>query len=164
MSENKLNNVLNLVRLAIVAALYAVMTILIAPLSYGPIQLRFSEMLVLLCFYRKDYAISLTLGCFIANLLSPFGLDILFGTLGTATAVFFMYHTRNVYLAGIIPVITNALFVGFELYLYGEPLWFSVGTVAIGELIAMVIGIVFAKTVLERPQILKLIGSTRNSQ
>lgn len=161
MRKNEISKVKNLTRIAVIAAVYALLTLLIAPLSYGAIQFRFSEILVLLCFYRKDYAISLTLGCFIANLLSPFGLDIVFGTLGTAAAVFFMYYFRNIWLAALLPVITNGIIVGFELYLYGEPLWFSMGTVALGELAVMIIGVVLFKTVLERPHIMSLIGSTK---
>lgn len=161
MSKNEIFNVKNMVRLALVAALYAVMTLLIEPLAYGPIQFRFSEILVLLCFYRKDYGVALTLGCFIANLLSPYGLDIIFGTMGTVAAVFLMYYMKNIYLAALLPIITNGIFVGTELFIYGEPLWFSMGSVALGELAVMVVGVLIFKALIERPYILKIIGSTK---
>ena len=161
MSKNEIFNVKNMVRLALVAALYAVMTLLIEPLAYGPIQFRFSEILVLLCFYRKDYGVALTLGCFIANLLSPYGLDIIFGTMGTVAAVFLMYYMKNIYLAALLPVITNGIFVGTELFIYGEPLWFSMGSVALGELAVMVVGVLIFKALIERPYILRIIGSTK---
>lgn len=161
MSKNEIFNVKNMVRLALVAALYAVMTLLIEPLAYGPIQFRFSEILVLLCFYRKDYGVALTLGCFIANLLSPYGLDIIFGTMGTVAAVFLMYYMKNIYLAALLPVITNGIFVGTELFIYGEPLWLSMGSVALAELGVMVVGVLIFKALIERPYILKIIGSTK---
>lgn len=161
MSKNEIFNVKNMVRLALVAALYAVMTVMIEPLAYGPVQFRFSEILVLLCFYRKDYGIALTLGCFIANLLSPYGLDVIFGTLGTAAAVFLMYYMKNICLAALLPVITNGILVGLELFIYGEPLWISVGTVALGELAVMIIGVLLFKAVAQRPYILKIIGCTK---
>lgn len=161
MSKNEIFNVKNMVRLALVAALYAVMTLMIEPLAYGPIQFRFSEILVLLCFYRKDYGVALTLGCFIANLLSPYGLDIIFGTLGTVAAVFLMYYMKNIYLAALLPVITNGILVGLELFIYGDPLWVSMGTVALGELAVMVIGVLIFKALVERPYILKIIGCTK---
>lgn len=162
MQKNEIFNVQNMVRLAMVAALYAVMTVLIEPLAYGPIQCRISEILVLLCFYRKDYGVALTLGCFIANLLSPYGLDIIFGTLGTAAAVFLMYYMKNIYLAALLPVITNGILVGIELNIYGEPLWFSMGTVALGELAVMVVGVLLFKLVLEKSShFMKLIGNTK---
>ena len=71
MPKNEIFQTKNLVRLALVAALYAALTLALPGLSFGAIQFRFSEILVLLCFYRKDYSISLILGCFIANCFSP---------------------------------------------------------------------------------------------
>lgn len=164
MSKNEILNTKNIVRLALVAALYAAMTLAIPGLSFGPIQFRFSEILVLLCFYRKDYCVSLTLGCLIANLFSPFGLyDIIFGTLATAVAVIPMFYMPNIWLAALLPVISNGLIVGFELFLCGEPLWVSMGTVALGELVVIVvIGAPLFKLALERSKpFMKAIGANR---
>ncbi len=161
MSKNEIFNVKNLVRLALVAAMYVALTLLIEPFSYGIINFRFSEVLMLLCFYRKDYGVALTMGCFIANIFSPNGLDIILGTLGTAAAAFLMYYMKNVYLAALLPVLTNAILVGIELHIYGEPLWFSIGSVALGELCVMVIGLVVFKALFERSFMLKLIGCTK---
>ena len=74
MPKNEIFQTKNLVRLALVAALYAALTLALPGLSFPAIQFRFSEILVLLCFYRKDYSISLILGCFIANCFSPMAL------------------------------------------------------------------------------------------
>lgn len=72
------------VKISVVAAIYVVLTFAIAPISYGPIQVRISEILVLLAFYDKRYIVSLTIGCLFANMLSPLGMaDIIVGTLGT---------------------------------------------------------------------------------
>ncbi|MEG0615185.1 MAG: QueT transporter family protein, partial [Oscillospiraceae bacterium] len=57
--------------IAMVAAAYFALTVLITPLSYGMVQFRFSEILVLLCFYKKDYCYSMAVGCLLANLFSP---------------------------------------------------------------------------------------------
>ena len=165
MSRNEIFQTRNLVRLALVAALYAALTLAIPGLSFGAIQFRFSEVLVLLCFYRKDYSIALILGCFIANLFSTFGLyDIIFGTLATAAAVVPMYYMKNIYIASLLPVVANGLIVGFELYLCGEPFWFSAGTVALGELVCVCVnGILLFKVIFEKNRFLmrNLIGSTR---
>ena len=164
MQKNTLSNILNLVRLALVAAMYVALSLMIQPLIYGPIQFRFSEFLVLLCFYRKDYSVSMILSCFIVNLFSPFGLyDIIFGTLATAVAVLPMYYMKNVYIASLLPIICNGVIVGFELFLCGEPLWFSMATVALGELVVVgILGCVIFKNLFERfPVMLKIIGSTR---
>lgn len=166
MQKNEIFNVKNLTRLALVAAAYVALTLAIYPLEYGPIQCRVSEILVLLCFYRKDYAPALTVGCLIANLFSPYGLlDVILGTLATAIAVFPMYYTKNIWLAAILPIVSNGIIVGFDLFLCGEPLWFSMGTVALGELIAVgIVGTVIFKFVLERNHaFMRIIGSTRKT-
>ncbi len=152
MSKNEIFNTKNLVRMSLVAALYVAMTLAIQPLAYGPVQFRVSEILVLLCFYRKDYCVPLTLGCLIANLFSPFGLyDIIFGTLATAVAVFPMYRVKNIWAASLLPVVSNGLIVGLELFLCGEPFWFSAATVALGELVVItVVGCALFRFALER--------------
>lgn len=164
MSKNEIFNIKNIARLAIVAALYAAMTLAIPGLSFGAVQFRFSEILVLLCFYRKDYCVSLTLGCLIANLFSPFGLyDIIFGTLATAVAVIPMFYMPNIWLAALLPVVSNGIIVGFELFLCGEPLWFSMGSVAVGELVVVgIIGAPLFKFALERSKpFMNAVGANR---
>ena len=80
----KNNTTKRLVRTAIIAALYAVITLVLAPISYGNIQFRVSEIMVLLAFFDPFYIGGLTLGCFIANMLGPNGLpDMIFGTFAT---------------------------------------------------------------------------------
>ena len=156
----------NLTRLALVAAMYTALTLAVPALAYGAIQLRFSEILVLLCFYRRDYSAALILGCFIANLFSPLGwYDLVFGVAATVIAVLPMYYFRNVFLAALLPVVSNGILVGIELRLIGEPLWFSMGTVALGELAVMTAGAVIFRFVFEKnAPLMKLIGSTRSTQ
>lgn len=55
------------------AALYAVLTVAIAPLSYGPIQLRMSNLIKPIALFDPAFAISLAIGTGMANLFSPFG-------------------------------------------------------------------------------------------
>ena len=108
---------LRLARIAISAALYAVMSLAVYPLSFGAVQIRFAEMLVLLCFFNKDYAYAMILGCFIVNLFSPLGIiDVFFGTLGTAFAVVAIRYAKRMYLA-IIPPVVASILVALELYI-----------------------------------------------
>lgn len=165
MQKNEIFNVKNLTRLALVAAMYVALTLAVPALSYGAIQCRFSEILVLLCFYRRDYSAALILGCFIANLFSPLGwYDLVFGVAATAIAVLPMHSLGNVFLAALLPVVSNGILVGVELHLIGEPLWFSMGTVALGELAVMALGAAVFKTVFEKnPSLMRLIGSAKKS-
>ena len=72
---------------AMIAAVYAVLTILISPIAYGAVQMRLTEIIVLLACYNKKFIPGLTIGCLLANLASPMGLyDICFGTAATFIA------------------------------------------------------------------------------
>lgn len=132
----------------IIAAIYVVLTMVTFPVSFLGIQFRIAEILVLLCFFRKDYAFGLTIGCVLANLFSSLGfIDCVFGGLATLLSCLLIGYCRHLAIAILIPVIVNGFVVGYELYQFlQEPFWISVGTVALGELAVMVVGyaIVFA--------------------
>ena len=73
---------------ALLAAIYVVLTVAIAPFSYGSIQFRISESLSQLVVFSKKYWFPITLGVAIANIFSPLGIvDVFFGTLGTGLAL-----------------------------------------------------------------------------
>ena len=75
-----------------------------------------------------------------------------------------MYYFKNVFLAALLPVVSNGILVGIEIWLLGDPLWISMGSVAVGELIAMTVGAGIFKFVFEKNQpLMRLIGSTRNT-
>ena len=136
-----------LTRTALIAAIYAVVTLAIAPFAYGSIQFRVSEILVLLAIFDPLYIGGLTLGCLIANLLGPNGpMDVIFGTLATFISVYAIYLTGKLIknykikllVASIWPTIFNGLIIGCMLNkLYGLPLILSVGEVALGELVVI---------------------------
>ena len=138
-----------LTRTAIIAAIYAVTTVAIAPFAYGNIQFRISEILVLLALFDPLYINGLTLGCLIANILGPNGLmDIIFGTLATFISVCSIYFTGKIIknykikliLSSIFPTIFNGLIIGWMLNkLYGLPLFLSMGEVALGEFVVVTI-------------------------
>jgi uncharacterized membrane protein len=121
---------------AAVAAIYFVLTVILAPYSYMGIQFRISEMLVLLCFWRPDFVLGVTLGCFLANTLSSLGpWDMLFGTLATlVSALGVAYLSPRLWFACLYPIAVNAFAVGAELYfLLGLDYWMQTGLVCLGE-------------------------------
>ena len=87
------NKIQTLVFNAVIASIYVVFTLVFAPFSYSTkllfIELRISEILILLTFYNKKYGSGLIIGCFLSNLLgSPLGIiDWVFGTFQTALSV-----------------------------------------------------------------------------
>jgi len=60
------------VLISIVAALYVVLTVGIAPLSFGPIQFRVSEALKVIVLFDPWLSLGIGIGTFFANLSSPF--------------------------------------------------------------------------------------------
>jgi uncharacterized membrane protein len=58
---------------AVLAAAYFVITISLAPFSYGPIQFRVSELLKPAALLHPAFAIAFAIGNGLANTLSPFG-------------------------------------------------------------------------------------------
>lgn len=58
---------------ALTAAAYAVTTIALAPISYGPLQLRVSSLLKPLALVSPVMGLGLAVGVGLANLASPFG-------------------------------------------------------------------------------------------
>jgi len=105
----------------VVAALYATLTIVIAPIAYGPIQFRIAEVLCILPFFFPLTVPGLFIGCLIANLLSPYGmLDVIAGSSATLLAALCTMWlgrlSRNSMpikaLACFPPVIFNAIIIG----------------------------------------------------
>ena len=93
-----------LVENALIAAVYTAAALLLAPISYGVLQFRVSEALTLLPFMRKDTVWGVTVGCLLANLLNPLGvnpLDVIFGTLATLIAALLTARCKNVFAAAV---------------------------------------------------------------
>lgn len=136
-------NIKFIIEEAIVAALYVALTWLFAPISYGAIQFRISEVLMILVILNPKYGIALVLGCFIANTTSTLGwYDMVFGTLATFIAVIGMVFVRNIFIASIFPVISNGFIVAFELGLAFDMMhtydfFYNVITVALGEAVVI---------------------------
>ena len=98
---------------AVVAALYAAITIVTAPFSYGLAQFRLSEALVVLCVFEPFLAVGITLGCFLANLFSTVtALDLVVGTLATALACLWTIRCRKNWFIPLPNVLVNAVIVG----------------------------------------------------
>lgn len=134
----KINKIRFLAEAGIIAAMYAALTIIFAPISYGQIQVRISEALTILPAFTPAAIPGLFIGCIVANLFSPVGvIDIVFGSLATLLAAFLSYKMPKRYLVPLPPIIINGVVVGFILnYVFKLPLFISMLWVALGELIA----------------------------
>ena len=115
------------VQSAVIAALYAGLTYAASMLNlaYGSIQFRFSEALTILAAISPAAIPGLTVGCFLGNITSPYGIiDIICGTLATFIAAILSFKTRNLKIKGLpllsafFPVIANAVIVGIEITVF----------------------------------------------
>ena len=102
---------------ALTAALYAVMGYFgnIFALTFGPVQIRFAEALTVLPFFFPAVTPGLFVGCVIANLFSPYILDVVFGSAATLLACLWTGRLNNRWLAPLPPVVCNAVIVGAEI-------------------------------------------------
>lgn len=145
---------------AAIAALYAALTLLLAPISYGDWQCRVSEALTMLPLLMPQAIPGLFVGCILANLLGPSAgiIDIVFGSLATLiAAIGTWYFRRNKWLAAACPVVANGVIVGLVLSLsFNLPFFLTAIQVAAGELLAVLVGLVLIKA-LEKANIQKYI-------
>lgn len=155
-------SVRRLVRCAVIAAVYVVVCLVLAPFSYGAVQVRVAEALCLLPVFGAEYIVGVTLGCFLANLLGSTVVDVVFGTLATLLACLLTYKLRDIRVKGLAipaslpPVVFNMIIVGaFEITFFfsdGAPTAmlavFNAVTVGIGELISCtILGVALVKLI-----------------
>ena len=143
LQKTKKMTVRDLARGAIIAAVYALLTIFLAPISSGLIQCRVAEAMCVLPYFTFAAVPGLFIGCLLANLLTGApAYDVLFGSLATLLAAYITYLMRKrvtKYLAPLPSVVINALVVGALLtYVYrvGVSYWVAAGYVAIGQAVA----------------------------
>lgn len=167
-----------IVQNGMVAALYYALTMLfiLVPFisQFGPIQCRFSEVLVLLAFFCPKLIPGLTLGCFLANFTGfmmgqGFAFDMLIGTGATLIACLLeAYASKFLLIAAIWPVIANGVIVGAEVYWFFNqtalPIYVCMGWVALGELIVMVVGYLLFLVLKRNKGFMNVIGATRHHE
>jgi uncharacterized membrane protein len=127
---------------AVIAALYAALTVVFAPISYGAVQFRVAEALTLLPVLFPQAIPGLAVGCLVANLIGGYGIwDVVFGTLATLIAAILTRGLRrNVWLAAVPPVLVNAVVVGLMLRFVLElPLLPTMATVGAGQIVVVYI-------------------------
>jgi uncharacterized membrane protein len=146
---------------AVIAALYAVLTIgqnvLLPGTASMAVQFRAAEVLAVLAFFTPAAIPGLTVGCVIANISSvTAGLgfyDMIFGSIASFLAALTMYALRNVRFKNIpwvgllMPAVFNGIIIGFEIdFFFIGSMHFNFvdflvqgGCVALGELAVMIV-------------------------
>jgi uncharacterized membrane protein len=165
---NNKNKVRHLVLSAFIGSLYAALTITLAPISYGQIQVRIAEALTILPFFSYFPIAGLFIGCIIANLVGGYGiLDIVFGSSATLLAGILTYYIGKSslkfkkYLAPLPPVVINAVVVGLILnYTLHLPLIMSMLWVGLGEALSCYVLGLMLMTLIEKNNRLKKYFTT----
>ncbi len=102
-----------LARSALIAALYALLVLAFAPMSFGPVQFRVAEAMTLLPWLFPEAIPGLFVGCLVSNLFGGLGIvDMVFGSLATLLAAWLTRRMPNLLWAAVPPVLVNALVVG----------------------------------------------------
>jgi len=134
----------------IIAALYIAVSLLIAPFSFGAIQLRLGEILNHLVVFNKKYFYAIIIGVFITNLFSPNGpIDLVFGVGQTLLSLGLTILSARYIKSIVHRMIFNTVVFTFMMWLIAwelnivleVPFGYTWLTVAAGEAIIMAIGI-----------------------
>ena len=126
----------------IIAAVYVVLVLLFAPISFKAVQFRVAEALAILPYFTPAGIPGITIGCLLGNLLGGGDpLDIIFGTLATLIGAFGSYALRkNQWLVPLPPILSNTIIIPWVLrFAYDVPnaIPYLMLTVGVGEILAI---------------------------
>ncbi|WP_446935521.1 QueT transporter family protein [Lysinibacillus fusiformis] len=142
-------SVSELTKMALVAALYVAVTVLLSVISFGAVQLRLSEMFNYLALYNKRYVVAVTLGVILANFMSPtWVVDVPIGGIATFLVLLLCRSITKHIANDIGKMVVTALIFAVSMFtvagqltiLYDLPFWATWFTVGIGELLSMTVG------------------------
>lgn len=145
-------SITELTKVAMVAAMYVVITSTLAVFSFGAIQLRLSEMFNYLALYHKRYVAAVALGVVIANFMSPtWVLDVPIGSMATLLVLMLCRAvTKNIKNDKLKITVTAVIFAlsmftvaGQLVILYDLPFLYTWLTAGLGELVSMGVGGIF---------------------
>lgn len=130
-----------LIKGSLIAAIYIVLCVMpgISAISFGPLQFRVAESLVVLPILYPEAIPGLCIGAFVANLTGPIGLiDAVFGSIATLVAAGLTYRLRKGIWAYWSPVVVNGIIVGYYLHrFYDLPYLATAASIAAGEAVVV---------------------------
>ena len=134
-----INGTRKITHAALIAAIYAALTIWLAPISFARQQVRVAEALCVLPAFMPAAVPGLFVGCLVANIVSVFGLpDIIFGSL--ATLISAALTRRIARLVSERGVVFQALLIPLPAVV--------VNTLIIGAMLSVLTGVAFAAAAL----------------
>lgn len=130
---------IKITRGAMIAGLYIVITYILAPISFGPLQFRAAEALTVLPILFPEAIPALFIGVLVSNIFGGLGLvDIIGGSLVTLIAAYFTYYFRSSILAYLSPIFLNGILISIYLKaLFGLPYWLTAIQIAASEAVVV---------------------------
>ena len=145
---------------AVIAALYVVLTMIFAPISFGAVQVRIAEIMTIMPLFTPVAIPGLFIGCVLANLLGGAIIwDVIFGSLATLIGAALGYLLRkNRWLVPIPAIVANTVIIPLVLrygYLVDMPLYLLAIYIVIGEIVGCyVLGELFAAVLMKYRKVL----------
>jgi len=133
--------VILLTQSAMIAAVYVVLCLIFAPISYKEVQIRVAEALTILPVFTPAAVPGLMIGCLISNVIGgAVVLDVVCGSLATLIGALgtWMLRKKNRFWAPLPPILANVLIVPWVLR-YGYGLMLPVPVLMLGVGIGEVI-------------------------
>lgn len=129
---------------ALIAALYVALVFIFSFMSYEAVQVRLAEVLIFLVIINKRLTPGVVIGCFIANLIGPFGLiDAVVGSIATLACCVLLSIFKKPWTGLLILPLCNIL-VGLEISFIENlsliPTLITILWVMVGELISAIVG------------------------
>jgi uncharacterized membrane protein len=130
-----------LTRGALIAGLYVIITYILSPVSFGPLQFRASEALTVLPILYPEAIPALFIGVLLSNIIGGLGMvDIIGGSLVTLLAAYGTYYFRDSFLAYLSPIVLNGFLISIYLHLLFEiPYWVTVVQISISEAVVVLL-------------------------
>ncbi len=117
---NNKYTVKSIVTAGVIAAIYTAITLVAAPISFGPLQMRIAEGMTLLPLLMPQATLGLFVGCALSNMIGGYGMiDVVVGSLTTLVAAYITSKCKNPIIGGLPPVILNGVAIGGMLYVMG---------------------------------------------
>lgn len=123
-----------------IGAVYTVVSLVLPMLSFGPLQIRFAELLCLLPLFGRKHILGVVLGCFLTNLIGAMMgvnilgyVDVIVGTFATYLSLELVFIFRkltikkNPVISMWMPALINGLIIGAELAYVITPEAFMLG-------------------------------------
>ena len=141
---------------AVYTALYVALCAVFAPISFSMVQVRVAEALCIMPLFDEMAIISVSLGCFISNIIYGNVIDAIFGTFATFIGLLCIKFIKkdNFFLKMLPTIVSNTIIIPFVLkYAYGlveVPIILSAMFIAIGEIISIyLLGFLLYKAILK---------------